>query len=99
MRMITAGTIVDDGTALVAQTRLIAANAPHKRRRPRDDALPLSSGARFMGLQHRLDRYRISTLHAKHVACIEARRSHQQFAAVHAERIHHLRRGTKRASA
>jgi hypothetical protein len=92
MRMITAGTIVDDGTALVAQTRLIAANAPHKRRRPRDDALPLSYGGRFTG---RLDRYRIS----KHVACIEARRSHQQLAAVHAEPIHHLRRGTKRASA
>ena len=67
MRMITAGTIVDDGTALVAQTRL--------------------------------DRYRVAILRAKRVACIAARRSHQQLAVIHAEPIHHLRRGTKRASA
>ena len=67
MRMTAAGTIVDDGTSLVAQTRL--------------------------------DRYRVAILRAKRVACIAARLSHQQLAAVHAERIYHLRRGTKRASA
>ena len=52
-----------------------------------------------MNLHDLIDRHQVSILRAEHPACIEARCSHQGLAALYAERIDHLRRGTKRVSA